>query len=170
MKIKNIKKTKSERVYDITVNDAHHYFLDNGIISHNSGLKYAANNIITLGKAKEKDADGTVTGAIIRCKVMKSRLTREAIDGRVLLSFDKGLDRFYGLLDVALEHKIFEKVVNKIKVSDGTMVFEKAILKNPEKFFTEDILKLIDIAVGEDFKFGTSIDTDDVVEAILLNE
>jgi len=134
------------------------------------GLKYAANNIITLGKAKEKDADGTVTGAIIRCKVMKSRLTREQIEARVLLSFDRGLDRFYGLLEVALEHKIFEKVVNKVKLPDGTLVFEKVILKNPEKYFTEEILKKIDVCVGGDFKFGTTIDTEDVVEEILLNE
>lgn len=131
------------------------------------GLKYAANNIITLGKAKEKAADGTVTGAIIRCKVMKSRLTREQIEAKVLLSFDRGLDRYYGLLDVALEHGIFEKVVNKIKLPDGSTVFEKAILKNPEKYFTEDILQKIDVAVGEEFKFGTTIDTEDVVEEIL---
>ena len=133
------------------------------------GLKYAANNIIALGKSKDKDSDGTVTGAIIRCKVMKSRLTREQIDGRVLLSFDKGLDRYYGLLDIALENKIFEKVVNKIKLPDGTTVFEKAILKNPEKFFTEDVLKKIDEAIGREFKFGTTIDTEDVVEE-MLNE
>lgn len=134
------------------------------------GLKYAANNIITLGKSKEKDADGTVTGAIIRCKVMKSRLTREQIDAKVLLSFDRGLDRHYGLIDVALEHKIFEKVVNKIKVADGSTVFEKAILKNPTKYFTDDVLKLIDAAVGKDYKFGSNLDTEDVVEDMLNAE
>jgi hypothetical protein len=101
---------------------------------------------------------------------MKSRLTREQIDAKVLLSFDRGLDRFYGLLEVALEHKIFEKVVNKIKVSDGSMVFEKAILKNPEKYFTEDVLKLIDAAVGKDYKFGSNLDTEDVVEEMLNDE
>jgi RecA/RadA recombinase len=139
-------------------------------MSGGSGLKYAANNIITLGKAKEKAADGTVTGAIIRCKVMKSRLTREQIDARVLLSFDRGLDRYYGLIEFAITHGIFEKVSTKIKLPDGTLVFERAIIKNPTKFFTEDILKQLDVAIGSEFKFGSTIDTEDVVEKILLNE
>jgi len=132
------------------------------------GLKYAANNIIALSKSKNKDAEGNVTGIFIRCKNLKSRLTKENTETSVLLSYDKGLDRYYGLLDLAIEHGIFKKISTKIEVSDGKTVFEKQIVNNPEKFFTEDVLQRIDEAAQREFSYGTSgLETEDVVEELL---
>ena len=66
-----------------------------------SGLKYAASSIIYLSKRKEKE--GTeIIGNIIHCKNAKSRLTVENRVVDVRLTYDKGLDRYYGLLDMAL--------------------------------------------------------------------
>ena len=72
-----------------------------------SGLKYAASSIVYLSKKKEKD--GTeIIGNIIHCKNYKSRLTKENKVVDVRLTYDKGLDRYYGLLDLALKHNIFK--------------------------------------------------------------
>ena len=61
-----------------------------------SGLKYAASSIVYLSKKKEKD--GTeVIGNIIHCKNHKSRLTVENRIVDVRLTYNKGLDRYYGL-------------------------------------------------------------------------
>ena len=61
-----------------------------------SGLKYAASSIVYLSKKKEKD--GTeVIGNIVHCKNHKSRLTVENKMVDVRLTYDKGLDRHYGL-------------------------------------------------------------------------
>lgn len=136
-----------------------------------SGLKYSANNIIALSKSKNKDADGTVTGIFIRCKNLKSRITKENTETSVMLSYDRGLDRYYGLVDLAIDHGIFKKVSTKIQVADGRTVFEKQIVNNPEKFFTPDILQKLDEAARKEFSYGAqdSIDTGDVVEE-MLNE
>lgn len=132
------------------------------------GLKYAANNIIALSKSKNKDAEGNVTGIFIRCKNLKSRLTKENTETSVMLSYDKGLDRYYGLTDLAIEHGIFKKVSTKIDVGGGKTVFEKQIVNNPEKFFTEDVLKQIDEAAQREFSYGTGgIETEDIVEELL---
>ena len=132
------------------------------------GLKYAANNIIALSKSKNKDADGTVTGIFIRCKNLKSRLTKENTETSVMLSYDKGLDRYYGLVDLAVEHGIFKKVSTKIEVTSGQTVFEKQIINNPQKFFTQEVLQKIDEAAQKEFSYGTGgIDTEDVVEELL---
>tara|TARA_A100001015_G_scaffold194495_1_gene216820 strand:+ start:215 stop:1087 length:873 start_codon:yes stop_codon:yes gene_type:complete len=65
-----------------------------------SGLKYAASSIVYLSKKKEKD--GTeVVGNIIHCKNFKSRLTVENKMVDVRLTYNKGLDRYYGLLELA---------------------------------------------------------------------
>jgi hypothetical protein len=132
------------------------------------GLKYAANNIIALSKSKNKDAEGNVTGIFIRCKNLKSRLTKENTEASVLLSYDKGLDRHYGLVDLALEHGIFKKIATKIDVGGGKTVFEKQIINNPEKFFTEEVLAAIDQAAQKEYSYGTGgIETEDIVEELL---
>ena len=38
---------------------------------------------------------------------------------------------------------------------DGTKVFEKAIIRNPEKYFTEDVMKQLEVAVFQEFNYGS---------------
>ena len=118
-----------------------------------SGLKYAASTIVTLSKKKDKQ-DDEVVGNIITCKLYKSRLTKENKIVQVQLNFDSGLNRYYGLVDLALDYGIFKKNSTKIELPDGTKAFEKHINEEPEKYFTQEILKQIDQRVQEDFKYG----------------
>ena len=118
-----------------------------------SGLKYAASSIIFLSKKKEKD--GTeVIGNIVHCKNHKSRLTIENKMVDVRLSYEKGLDKYYGLLDIAEKYNIFKKVSTRYELPDGTKQYGKSIMSEPEKYFTEDIMKQIEEAVGKEFKYG----------------
>ena len=118
-----------------------------------SGLKYAASSIIYLSKRKEKD--GTeVVGNIIHCKNYKSRLTKENKVVDVRLTYDKGLDRYYGLLDLALKHNIFKQVSTRIELPDGSKTFGKTINNDPTKYFTDDILKQLDDVCSREFKYG----------------
>ena len=118
-----------------------------------SGLKYAASSIIYLSKKKEKD--GTeVIGNIIHCKNHKSRLTVENKMVDVRLTYDKGLDRYYGLLDLALKYDIFKSVSTRIELPDGTKTFGKTINNEPEKFFTEEVMTQLEEAADKEFKYG----------------
>ena len=120
-----------------------------------SGLKYSADNIIFLSKRKEKDGTDVV-GNIIHCRNYKSRLTVENKMVDVLLRYDTGLDRYHGLIDLAVDHGIFNKVSTRIELPDGTKMFAKNIMQNPEKYFTKEILDRIDVACGAEFKYGTT--------------
>ena len=118
-----------------------------------SGLKYAASSIIFLSKKKEKD--GTeVIGNIVHCKNHKSRLTIENKMVDVRLSYEKVLDKYYGLLDIAETYNIFKKVSTRYELPDGSKQYGKSIMNDPEKYFTEDIMKQIEEAVGKEFKYG----------------
>ena len=123
-----------------------------------SGLKYAASSIVYLSRRKEKD--GTeIIGNIIHCKNYKSRLTRENALVDVRLTYDKGLDRYYGLLDLALKYNIFKQVSTRIELPDGSKTFGKTINNDPAKYFTKDILKQIDeVACKKEFKYGDVIE------------
>ena len=118
-----------------------------------SGLKYAASTIVYLSKKKEKD--GTeVIGNIVHCKNHKSRITVENKMVDVRLTYDKGLDKYYGLLDLALKYGIFKNVSTRIELPDGSKTFGKTINNNPEKYFTEDIMKQLDECAEKEFKYG----------------
>ena len=118
-----------------------------------SGLKYAASNIVYLSKRKEKD--GTqVVGNIIHCKNYKSRLTKENAMIDVRLTYDKGLDKYYGLLDLAIKHNIFKSVSTRVELPDGSKQYAKTINNEPDKFFTKDILNQIDEVAKKEFLYG----------------
>ena len=118
-----------------------------------SGLKYAASSIIYLSKKKEKD--GTeVIGNIVHCKNHKSRITVENKMVDVRLTYDKGLDKYYGLLDLALKYDIFKSVSTRIELPDGTKQYAKTINNDPEKYYTEDIMKQLDECATKEFKYG----------------
>jgi len=126
-----------------------------------SGLKYAASSIIYLSKKKEKD--GTeIIGNIIHCKNHKSRLTVENKMVDVRLTYDKGLDRYYGLLDLALKYGIFKQTSTRIELPDGATQFGKTINNNPEKYFTEEVLTQLNECAKKEFKYGREevIDTE----------
>ena len=118
-----------------------------------SGLKYAASTIIYLSKKKEKDKT-EVVGNIIKAKTAKSRLTKENSDIETRLFYDeRGLDKYYGLLELGEKYGIFERKGNRIVVGDSS-VYPSAILKDPETYFTEEIMEKLDVAAAKEFSYG----------------
>jgi RecA/RadA recombinase len=118
-----------------------------------TGLKYAASTIIYLGKKKEKD--GTeVVGNIIKCEAKKSRLTKEGSKVETRLYFDeRGLDRYYGLLELGEEHGVFTRKGNRVVVGESS-VYPSVILADPEKYFTEEVMAQLEEAARKEFSYG----------------
>lgn len=121
-----------------------------------SGLEYAASTIIFLSKKKDKmlDNEDGRTGTVVTAHSKKARLTIEDKKVETWLNYQHGLDPYYGLLDIAEKHNIFKKVSTRFELPDGTKAFESQIVKNPEKFFTKEILDQIDEACKQEFLYG----------------
>jgi|TARA_Y100000592_G_scaffold69932_1_gene108795 RecA/RadA recombinase len=134
-----------------------------------TGLKYAASTIVYLTKKKVKEGTDVV-GNIIHCKLYKGRLTKENSVVDVLLNYESGVNPYYGLLDIALKHGIVKKSTTRYEFPDGSKAFEKAIYKDPDKYFTEDIMKQIDEACKKEFLYGTSVDDDTTTTLELESE
>jgi len=122
-----------------------------------TGLKYAASTIVYLSKAKVKEGTDII-GNIIHCKLYKSRLTKENSQVDVMLNYDTGLNPYYGLVPLAIKHGIFKKVSTRIELPDGKTAFEKSINKEPEKYFTPEVMERLEEVVGKEFKYGSSIE------------
>ena len=117
-----------------------------------SGLKYAASSIIYLSKKKEKDGKDVV-GNIIKCKNAKSRLTKENTQIATRLFFDsRGLDQYYGLLELGEKYGIFIRKGNRILIGESS-VYPSAILSDPNKYFTKEVMQALDEAASKEFKY-----------------
>src|SRR6056300_347036 len=124
-----------------------------------SGLKYAASTIIHLSKKKEKD--GTeIVGNLIKAKTAKSRLSKENKDVTIRLFYDsRGLDRYYGLLELGEIGGLWKNVAGRYEMTvDGETkkVYAKAILKEPETYFTPEVMEKLDQIAKIEFSYGTN--------------
>ena len=124
-------------------------------IGGGSGLKYAASTIVMLGKKKDKEGTELV-GNIIKATMFKSRLSKEGKMVEVKLSFEKGLNRHFGLIDLGVKYGIFKQVSTRIELPDGTKQYAKTIYNEPEKYFTEDIMDQLELAARKEFMYGAS--------------
>ena len=119
-----------------------------------SGLKYAASTIIFLTKSKERDSKKEIVGNIIKCEAKKSRFTQENSKVETRLFYDeRGLDKYYGLLELGEKYGVFERKGNRVVVGESS-VYPSVILANPEKYFTEEVMEKLDWAAGQEFKYG----------------
>ncbi len=117
-----------------------------------SGLKYAASTIIHLSKKKEKDGK-EVVGNIIKCKAAKSRLTKENSQIETRLYYDRGLDKYYGLLELGEQYGIFQRKGNRIVIGESNL-YPKSILADPEKYFTPEVMEKLEEAAKQEFSYG----------------
>ncbi len=120
-----------------------------------SGLKYASSTIIYLSKKKEKDKT-EVIGNIIKAKTVKSRLSKENKEVEIRLFYDdRGLDRYYGLLELGELGGLWENKAGRYEM-DGKKVYAKEIYKNPEKYFKPEVMQALDEIARNHFSYGSS--------------
>ena len=118
-----------------------------------SGLKYAASSIIYLYKSKEKDGK-EVIGNIIKAKTAKSRLSKENQQVEIRLYYDeRGLDKYYGLLELGELGGMWKNVAGRYEI-DGKKLYAKEIYKNPEKYFTEEVMDKLDVIARGVYSYG----------------
>ena len=68
---------------------------------------------------------------------------------------DRGLDKYYGLLDLGEKGGLWKNVAGRYEM-DGKKVYAKEIYKNPDKYFTDDIMEKLDNIAKEEYSYGTN--------------
>ena len=118
-----------------------------------AGLKYAASTIIYLSKSKEKEGTDLV-GNIIKCEAKKSRLSKEGAKVATRLFFDeRGLDKYYGLIELGEKYGVFKRVGNRIAIG-GSNVYPKSILSDPTRYFTDEVMAKLEEAARTEYSYG----------------
>lgn len=71
------------------------------VVSGGTGIYYSASNIFILGRSQEKDDDG-IAGYNFVINVEKSRTVREKSKISIYVDFEDGINKWSGLMDMAL--------------------------------------------------------------------
>jgi len=116
------------------------------IVGGGTGIYYSADTIWILGRQQDKDADG-IAGYHFIINVEKSRYVKEKSKVPITVSYEGGIKKWSGLLDLALEGKFVAKPSNGwyqvVDQDTGELVGNKMraadIDDNPE--FWKNILK-----------------------------
>jgi len=75
------------------------------VIGGGTSIMYSANNAWVITKSQEKDADGDIKGWNFNIKVVKSRFVREQTKLSFLVTYEGGISKTSGLMDLATEVK-----------------------------------------------------------------
>lgn len=142
-------------IYDISVPVDHCFELDNGIMAHNSmypkaivaggqGVYLSSDTIFVMGRQQEKEGTD-VTGYNFIINVEKSRYVREKSKIPINMMFEKGISKYSGLIDMALESGDVVKPAmgwySRVDNATGEMEAKKWRLKDTgTKEFWEPIL------------------------------
>ena len=135
MKIKNIRPIGIRPVYDISVEDNHQYVLANGAICHNTGIMLSADNVWIVGR--QQDKEGTeIMGYDFILNIEKSRYVKEKSKIPISVSFKKGINKWSGMVETALEGQYIAKPSNGwyqlVDRTSGEMIGDKMRLKEFE--------------------------------------
>ena len=77
-------------------------------------------------------------------------------DVTVRLYYDeRGLDRYYGLLELGELGGLWKNVAGRYEI-DGKKVYAKAIYKDPESYFTPEVMEQLDEIAKKEFSYGES--------------
>jgi len=114
------------------------------IVGGGTGSYYSADNIYILGR--QQDKEGTeIVGYHFIINVEKSRYVKEKSKIPISVSFDGGISRYSGLLDLAIESGHVVKPANgwyaKVDQSTGEVGDKKRIADTTSPEFMEPILK-----------------------------
>lgn len=133
------------------------------IASGGKGGQYGSSNILFISKAKMKEKQGgkdVQIGALIRYTLAKGRETIEGKSVQVILNYKKGLNRYSGLLEFAVNKGLISRDGNSY-VKDEEKWSLKDVYKDPTTFFDQELLNKIDVETRKEFNFGGVIDNEE---------
>lgn len=123
---------------------------------------YAGDSVIMLGASKIKEGEEIYDkgGSSVRCKAQKSRDTRPQTETSFVIDFMRGVTKFSGLFDFCYEHGMVKKDGTRyfVEGAEDNKMFKKNITEIPEKFFTQQVLELLDKKMESYFNYGSPVE------------
>ena len=123
---------------------------------------------IKEGDNSIKSNDGEVatfqrnyTGVLIRALTAKNRFIKQYLEGEIFISFDKGVDKYHGLLDLAVGLGVIEQTGSTFVYKGNKIGYAKSF-QNDINFWENEIIPLIE----DKIKIEWAYSSEEVVEVL----
>lgn len=103
------------------------------VVSGGTGIMYSADTCIIVGKSQEKDGTD-LAGFTFTLNIEKSRAIKEKSKIPIVATFEKGIQPYSGLADVAHEAGIIEKV----KKRSNMLIFKDLEIKEKDSGYDKE--------------------------------
>ena len=113
------------------------------VVGGGASVMYSPNQVFIISKAQEKDGDA-LAGFIFTINIEKSRFVKEKSKFPILVTFDKGISKYSGLLDIAIDLGYVVKVAKNTPSKSNIEIGETKDKKSKTSYYSR-----IDIETGE---------------------
>ena len=121
---------------------------------------------------EDKNTDGKLaalqknySGVILRALTVKNRFIKQYLQGEMYLSFERGLNKYYGLLDLAVGLGAVIQSGATYQLPDGTKLGYYSKWKDDTELWDNTIVPVIEEKIKSEWKYGNKV-ADDVPEEI----
>lgn len=121
---------------------------------------------------EDKNTDGKLaalqknySGVILRALTVKNRFIKQYLQGEMYLSFERGLNKYYGLLDLAVGLGAVIQSGATYQLPGGTKLGYYSKWKDDTELWDNTIVPVIEEKIKSEWKYGNKV-ADDVPEEI----
>lgn len=120
---------------------------------------------------EDKNTDGKLaalqknySGVILRALTVKNRFIKQYLQGEMYLSFERGLNKYYGLLDLAVGLGAVIQSGATYQLPDGTKLGYYSTWKDDTELWDNTIVPVIEEKIKTEWKYGNKNNDNEVEE------
>lgn len=110
------------------------------------------------------------SGVILRALTRKNRFIKQYLEGEMYLSFSKGLDRFYGLLDIAVGVGAVIQTGSTYTLEDGEKIGYYKNFRKDVELWENKIIPIIEERIKAEWSYSSEEDEEDIPDEVFEEE
>jgi RecA/RadA recombinase len=114
------------------------------VLAGGRSVMYMSDTVLIIGRSQDKNSKGNLEGWNFTINVEKSRFLKEKTKIPITVRFDKGIDRFSGLLEDGIEGGFIQKVgdsVIRTFIENDTKIYLKGKTEQEKAQWWKEVIK-----------------------------
>jgi len=126
---------------------------------------------------EDKNTDGKLavgqksySGVILRALTVKNRFIKQYLQGEMYLSFDKGLNKYYGLLDLAVGLGAVTQTGATYQLPDGKKLGYYSKWKDDTELWDNTIIPVIEEKIKQEWAYSNKSEEEEIIPDEVIDE
>ena len=122
---------------------------------------------------EDKNTDGKLavaqksySGVILRALTVKNRFVKQYLQGEMYLSFDRGLNKYFGLLDLAVGLEAVIQTGSTYQLPDGKKLGYYSKWKDDQELWDKTIIPVVEDKIKSEWQYGNSSKEENIPDEV----